>query len=125
MFLVHKPNFTGKELTQQVQEVIDRIAEDGVPESELRRAQTFLRAARINELQSAMNRAQKLGKYEVLDGDASLINSELDRFLTVTSDQIQTFAKKFLTPDKRATLEVVPEPSGPGGPSASTQREVK
>jgi predicted Zn-dependent peptidase len=64
-----------------------------------------------------MNRAQLLGKYEVLDGDPSLVNSELERLGAVSSKQIQAFATKYLTDEKRAILEIVPE-QNPGAPKS-------
>jgi predicted Zn-dependent peptidase len=110
MFLLHKPNFTGKQVVDQAQAVIDEAAAKGVPAAELDRARTFLRSARLNALQGAMNRAQLLGKYAVLDGDPTLVNTELDKFAAVTSAQIQAFAKQYLRPEKRMVLEIVPAP---------------
>jgi predicted Zn-dependent peptidase len=119
MFLLHKPNFTGKQIVDQAQEVIDQVAAKGVPAEELERARTFLRSARINQMQSTMNRAQLLGKYAVLDGDPSVINTELQRLMAVTAAQVQAFAKQYLRPEKRMTLEIVPAPKGPA-PGAKT-----
>jgi predicted Zn-dependent peptidase len=113
MFLLHKPNFTGKQVVEQAQEIIDNIAAKGVPADELNRARTYFRSYRINELQSAMNRAQLLGKYALLDGDPNLINTEMQKFLDVTSARIQAFAKQYLRPEKRYVLEIVPAPKGP------------
>ena len=44
----------------------------------------------------------------MLDGDAALINSELDQFLAVTREQIQEAAKKYCQPQARTVLEIVP-----------------
>ncbi len=55
-----------------------------------------------------------LAQYAVTDGNPELINTELDAKLAVTPAQIQAAAKKYLTPDKRAVLEIVPAPGGPG-----------
>jgi predicted Zn-dependent peptidase len=109
MFLLHKPNFTGKQIVEQAQEVIDALGKEA-PAAELERARTFLRSARLNEMQSTMARAQSLGKYAVLDGDPNIINTELQQFLAVTPAQIQTFVKAYLRPEKRTMLELVPAP---------------
>jgi predicted Zn-dependent peptidase len=113
MFLLHKPNFTGKQVVEQAQEIIDSITEKGVPAEELNRARTFFRSARLHELESALNRAQLLGKYALLDNDPNLINTEMDQLLAVTPAQIQAFAKEYLRPEKRYVLEIAPAPQGP------------
>ena len=60
-----------------------------------------------------MNRARSLAQYTITDGNPELINTELDAMLAVTAEQVQAAARKYLTPDKRAILEIVPAPGGP------------
>jgi len=108
IFLMHNPNFKGKEVVQHAQEEIAKLQKSGVDLKELDRARTFLRAARTKELQSSMNRAQLLGKYEMLDGQAELINLDLEIFLAVTPQQIQAAARKYLSPEKQIVLEIIP-----------------
>jgi zinc protease len=110
MNLLHNPKFTGKEIVAQVQDEIEKIQKDGVDLKELERARTFLRAARIKDLQSTLTRATLLAQYEMFDGKPELITSELDDFLAVTPAQIQAAAKKYLVPERRVVLEIVPAP---------------
>lgn len=114
MSLVHKPNFTGDQILSQVEEEIARIQKEGVPGAELNRVRTFLRAQRVNELQSPLRRATLLGQYERFDGDPSQINSEMESYLAVTPEAIQAAAKKYLTPARRNVLEIVPDPKAEG-----------
>jgi predicted Zn-dependent peptidase len=110
MNLLHNPKFTGKEIVAQVQDEIARIQNEGVDIKELERARTFLRASRIKELQSTLTRATLLAQYEMFDGKPELITSELDTFLAVTPEQIQAVAKRYLVPERRMALEIVPAP---------------
>ena len=110
MNLLYNPKFTGKEIVAQVQDEIDKIQKEGVDLKELERARTFLRAARIKDLQSTLTRATLLAQYEMFDGKPELITSELDTFLAVTPEQIQAVVKKYLVPEKRVVLEIVPAP---------------
>lgn len=110
LFLLHKPNFTGKQIAGQVQEQIDLLAAKGVDARELERARTQLRASRIKEVQSSLRRATLLAQYEMLDGNPAWITEELGQFLAVTPEQIQAVAKKYMTPEKRISLEIVPAP---------------
>jgi zinc protease len=116
MFLLHKPNFTADQIVDQAQEEIAKIQTEGVDAKELQRAKTLLRSERLSALQSSLQRAQQLGKYEVLDGKPELINSVLDKLTAVTAEQIQAAAKKYMTPERRSVLEVVPAPkAAPSG----------
>ncbi|MCI0722845.1 MAG: insulinase family protein [Acidobacteria bacterium] len=108
--LMYKPNFKGAQIVDRVQGEIDKIQKEGVPPAELERAKTFLRAARVRELQTSLNRAQLLAQYELFDGDPNLLVSELDKFAAVTPQQIQAVAKKYLTPDRRSVLDIQPAP---------------
>jgi predicted Zn-dependent peptidase len=108
--LLHNPKFTGKEIVAQVQDEIEKIQKDGVDPKELERVRTFLRAARIKDLQSTLTRATLLAQYEMFDGKPELITSELDDFLAVTPEQIQAVARKYLVPERRVVLSIVPAP---------------
>ena len=110
IFVLHKPNFTGKQIVGQIQEELDKLRKEPVSDKELAQTRAFIRSTRIVQLQSALSRAQLLGQYELLDGDPNLINSELDPILAVTPAAIQAAVGKYLTPDKRGVLEIVPAP---------------
>jgi zinc protease len=85
-----------------------------VDPKELERVKAFVRAARINQIQGSLGRAQLLGQFELFDGDAGRINREMDRFMAVTPEQIQAAAKKYLVPAKRTVLDIVPAPKAQG-----------
>ncbi len=112
IFLVHHPSFTGRQVAEQVCEQLARIQNDGVGAQELVRARTFVKAQSIRQMQSSIRRAQLLGQHELLDGDAGLANTEPDRFLQVTGEQIQAVAQKYFQPRVRTLLEIVPAPRG-------------
>jgi zinc protease len=114
MFIVHKPNFTGDQIVSQIQEEIAKLQNAPVDVKELERVKTQVRAGAIKEMQSSQNRAEALAQFQLADGDPNLINTELDRILAVTPAQIQAAAKKYLTADKRAVLEIQPAPPQPG-----------
>ncbi len=115
IFMLFKPNFTARQIVDQVQGEIDRIRKEGVDVKELERVRAFVRASRINELQSAMRRAQLLGQYEMFDNDAGMLNSEMLRFMAVTPAEIQAAARKYLTPERRAVLAIQPAPAAKEG----------
>ena len=110
MFLLYKPNFTAEQLVAQVQDEIAKLQTQPLEPKELDRVKTFMRASRIKELQGSLSRAQALAQYQLADGDPGLINTELDKMLAVTPAQVQAAAAKYLTPERRAVLSIVPAP---------------
>lgn len=106
IFVLYKPSFSAQQVTAQVQDEMAKLQASPVPADELERAKTQLRATIYRQLQSSLGRAQQLGQYEITDGDAALVNTELDRMLNVSPAQIQAAAKKYLTADKRLVLSV-------------------
>jgi len=122
IFILHNPNFTGKQIVDQVQEEIARLENDPLSANELERVKTQIRASTIAGLQASLSRARQLAQYAITDGDPSLINSELDRILAVTPAQIQAAAKKYLTPARRAVLEIQPAPGPQRGASQKEGR---
>jgi zinc protease len=110
MFLLYKPNFTGKQIVDQVQEEMARLQDQPMDPKELERVKTQVRAITIKELQSSMGRARQLAQYAIRDGDPNLINTELDHVLAVTPEQIQSAAKRYLSPEHRIVLDIVPAP---------------
>ena len=42
----------------------------------------------------------------MFDGDPSLINSEIDRYLAVTAEQVRDVARKYLVPENTAVLNI-------------------
>jgi zinc protease len=111
MFLIYKPNFTGDQIVDQVQEEIARLQNTPVDAREMQRVKTLVRAGYINNIQGSLNRAKALAQYTLADGSPQLINSELDRMLAVTPAEVQAAARKYLTPDQRSVLEIVPGPA--------------
>jgi zinc protease len=114
MFLLYKPNYTSDQIVAQVQEELDKLANQPVDAKELERVKMQLRASQLRDLQSSLSRAKALGQYEITDGDPALINTELERMLAVTPEQIQAAAKKYLTPAQRAVLVIQPAPQQAG-----------
>ena len=121
MFLLYKPNFTGPQIVDQAQEEIAKIQKEGVDAKELERIKTLFRATRVNELQTSLARARLLAQYEMLDGDASWLNREMDEYMAVTPARIQEVARKYLTPARRVTLQIVPAPKSAPAPAKEAQ----
>ncbi len=112
MYFLHHPNYTGRNIVAQAEEEIAKLRYD-VPEAELARARTYLRASRIRQLQSTRVRAALLAQFELIDGRAEYINTELDEFLAVSPDDISGVATRYFLPHRKTVLEIVPGATEP------------
>jgi predicted Zn-dependent peptidase len=63
----------------------------------------------VRQLQSSRNRAAALGQYELLDGHPDYLNSEIEVFLAVTPEEVRQAARRWLAPERRTVLEIVPD----------------
>src|SRR5450432_2483325 len=125
MFLLYNPKFTADQVVAQVQDEIAKLQTAPLDDKELERVKTLVRAGVVRDLQGSLSRARALAQYELADGNAALINTELDAALSVTAGQIQAAAKKYLTPDRRAVLQIVPAPKPQASPDANNPDEKK
>ncbi|MEO6420870.1 MAG: pitrilysin family protein, partial [Polyangiaceae bacterium] len=87
---------------------IARFGATGPTDAEVKKARARMEAHFVLGLQSNFARAQKLAEMEVYAGDANLLNTELNRFLAVTGDDMKKAVAKYLTKARRTRVEVRP-----------------
>jgi predicted Zn-dependent peptidase len=118
IMLVHKANVRASTVQAIVESEIKRIAKEGVSPEELARAKNQYRLSRLvgdaegdqySGLQTAEGRAVALAEYTMFDGDPSLINTDLDRYLEVTPDEVRAAAVKYLGSVNRSVLFIRPK----------------
>ena len=57
--------------------------------------------------------AESLANYHMYYGDANLINTEIDRYMKVTKEDLQNAAKKYFNKDNRVVLYYLPKSQDP------------
>jgi predicted Zn-dependent peptidase len=95
---------------------LESIAQKGITERELEKAKNRVRSAFIMSLQGNLQRAMRIGEFELYWGDGNLLNSEADRYLAVTAADVQRVAKQYFSAQNRTVLDVTP---AQGAPSAA------
>jgi zinc protease len=108
---------TAEEARTAIYAAIADVAAHGVPDREMERVRNRIRAYFVVNVQSNLMRAERLAEYELYYGDASLLRTELDRYLAVTPADIARVAGQYFTETNRTVLDVVPppEPAAEGG----------
>ena len=96
----------------QVKKLVDAQISDlgrlGPSDEEMKKVRARVQARFLLGLQSNFARAQRLAELELYRGDASLLNGELERYLSVKKDDIKRVVAKYLTANRRNVVEVKP-----------------
>jgi predicted Zn-dependent peptidase len=102
---------TPKEVEKAIMEEINKVVADGVTDAELTKAKNIREAQFVFGKKDLMDKAQELARNSVFYANPGLINTELDKFLKVTKDDIIKAAKKYLATDKKVVLVYTPKNS--------------
>ncbi|MGI9106525.1 MAG: M16 family metallopeptidase [Pyrinomonadaceae bacterium] len=112
LFAIPKPGHTTAEIRHTINEEIARLATEGPSTEEMEKLRNNLLNDSVRGRQSTMYRAQRLAEYTLYDGDPALINTEVERYLSVMPAQIKDVVARYLHTDNHALIEVVPTPAG-------------
>jgi predicted Zn-dependent peptidase len=78
-----------------------------VTEAEFQKARNMREARFVMGKKAALEKALTLASYWATFGDANLINTELERYLRITPQDLQRVAQKYFTAD-RVVLRYLP-----------------
>lgn len=92
---------------------IELIKTNGVTQKELDRVKAAVIAADIYQRDSVFYQAMQLGQLETMGYPWMLIKEYPEKLKTVTSEQIQAVAKKYLHPDNMTVVTLDPQPIDP------------
>ena len=91
---------------------LDTIRTNGVTPDELEKAKNLLRAGFIANRETTFGKAEELHHYRTFHNSIEEINTDLDRILAVTSDDVKRVANTYLAPGN-LTLLIVRAGAGP------------
>ncbi|MEO8336492.1 MAG: pitrilysin family protein [bacterium] len=91
---------------------IAKVVSDGVTDAELTKAKNGRRAGAIFGRQQALNTAEAIQGASMFLGNADAINTDLDRYMKVTKDDIKRVAQQYLRADNSTVILIKP-PEGP------------
>jgi predicted Zn-dependent peptidase len=98
-------------LEQLLNEEVERLRGDSIPQAELAKAQNQYRANAIRERQTTFGKAEALQQALFLRGGLDQANAEIQRYLTVTTADLRSVAQRYFAPENRLTVVINP-PSG-------------
>ncbi len=103
-----RPGIDAEVLGREVAKEIDALQAGGVDSAEVERAVALIETDFVASMQAAGERADKLSLFATYFGDPRLLNEQVDRYRSVTADQVNAFVRSRLGADNRASLLYVP-----------------
>jgi len=104
-----KPGKAAAEGLQAMDQVIDRLIQEGPTARELEKARNLLEASFIKSLKTNNGVGQTLAFYEHVFGDYRAMFLTLDKYKAVTAKDCKRVAKAYFDPQRRTVVELVPE----------------
>lgn len=109
IYITAKPDWETEWVEDLLYEEIDRFKHEKVSERELRKAKNILQALFVKELETNSGKADKIGNYELLFNDWSMLISALDRYEAVTTEDILRVARTYFSDRNRTVVTMLPE----------------
>jgi zinc protease len=92
---------------------LSRVRTELITEVEFQKLRNQLESDFVTSNSSVMGIAERLANYEMYFGDAGLINTEIDRFMKVTREDIRIAAQKYFHAGNRVSLTYLPRQTAP------------
>lgn len=98
-----------KDLLAEMDEEVVEIQNKLISERDYQKLQNKFENQFVNSNSSIAGIAGSLATYYLLYDDVNLINNEIDIYRSITREDIQETAKKYLNPNQRVVLEYLPK----------------
>ncbi len=90
---------------------IDRVKTELISDKEFQKLKNQIESDFIQSNTTVAGIAESLANYRMYFGDTNLINTEIDRYLAVTKEDLMAAAKKYFSKDNRVVLTYLPKPA--------------
>ena len=97
------------DLLSEMDEEVVKIQNELISERDYQKLQNQFENQFVNSNSSVEGIASSLARYYMLYGNTNLINNEIDIYRSITREDIQIVAKKYLNPNQRVVLDYLPK----------------
>jgi len=99
-----------EKVEQLMNEEVDKLKKEGIDGDELEKAKTQFKADWVMGRQTVMSKAEAIQQFAYFNASLDEINTELDKFMAVTKEDIMRVADKYFTANNRTV--VIANPAG-------------
>lgn len=116
------------DLEKAMLDEIEKVKKEGITDEEYRKLENQAENDFVQQNQKDIGVATNLATYYTFQGNANLINTELDRYKKVTKEDIKRVADKYLTKANLLVVDYLPksyEHKGEAAPRGESKAETK
>ena len=96
-------------LEATINEELRRVREELISENEMQKLRNQVESRMVNSNTTIASRTTNLANYHLIYNNANLINTEIDRYMAVTREDIREAARNYLRENNRVVLYYLPE----------------
>ncbi len=108
VFAVGNRGVTLSKLDELINDEVAKVRKDGVTDEELQKARNQRESEWASSYGTMQSRARALARYHVFYGNTDLINTELQKYLSITRDDLHRVANQYLVPAGQFVLHYPP-----------------
>lgn len=101
------------ELEASINKEVEKVQTELISEEEFQKLKNQIESDMVTANSKVEGIAENLANYFVYYGDANLINTEVDRYLKVTREDIKRVANEYFRKDNRVVLHYLPKSQKP------------
>lgn len=113
MFGITNMGVDPKDLENAIDAEVKKVQEELISEEEFQKLRNQIENDFVSSNSTMVGIAESLANYHMYFGDADLINTEIDRYLKVTREDIRRVARKYYVPENRVVLFYMPKTTQP------------
>jgi zinc protease len=109
MWVALRPGKTARQALKVLDAEVDRLRAEPPTDAEVDKAKNRYELGFLNGMETAGGKAEQVGFYETVLGDAGLIFQRLEEYRRVTPEDVQRVARRYLDRSRRTVLHVLPK----------------
>ncbi len=110
-----KPGVTAGALEAALVEEVERLAKEEIGDAELQKAKNIRTTSEVKNLKTSDGKAQEIGLYDLYFGNYQRLFTALRSYGAVTKSDLKDAAARYLHPDNRTVVTLVPTAEGEEG----------
>lgn len=108
IFALPKPGEEVSDIQEKIFAEIKNLAKEQPSVDEMEKLRNSLSNDTVRGRQSTMYRAQRLAEFTLYDAKPSLIDTEVDQYLSITAQEISDAVARYVDVENRVVLDIVP-----------------